>query len=287
MMGSITWFVVAIGITAALVLGLAVYGKAHWADATRALLARLEATRLPPTVTHYDARELEGLPAPVQRYFRAVLADGQPIITTVAVEHTGTFNVSQNGEQWKAFTSQQRVVTRSPGFVWNARMDVVPGMAVRVHDAYVGGEGTLYVAALGLFAMAEFHGTGDIAAGELMRFFAEATWYPTALLPSQGVRWHVVDDHAACATLKDGDITLTLLFHFGEDGLIDTVGAGARGRTVGGSSVPTPWHCRSWNYAIRDGMRVPLDGEAAWVLPEGAAPYFRGRVTQLSYEFAR
>jgi hypothetical protein len=51
--------------------------------------------------------------------------------------------------------------------------------------------------------------------------------------------------------------------------------------------VPTPWQCRIWNYAERDGMRVPLDGEAAWLLPEGPRPYWRGHVTRLTYELAR
>lgn len=33
-------------------------------------------------------------------------------------------------------------------------------------------------------------------------------------------------------------------------------------------------------------MRVPLDAEVAWLLPEGAKPYWRGRIIKLSYEFA-
>lgn len=41
----------------------------------------------------------------------------------------------------------------------------------------------------------------DLAEGEFMRFFAEAAWYPTALLPSQGVRWQAVDAHTASARL--------------------------------------------------------------------------------------
>ena len=40
-----------------------------------------------------------------------------------------------------------------------------------------------------------------------MRFFA--AWYPTALLPRQGVRWEAVDDRSARATLEEGDVTLT------------------------------------------------------------------------------
>src|SRR3712207_7361598 len=81
-----------------------------------------------------------------------------------------------------------------------------------------------------------------------MRFFAEAAWYPTALLPSQGVRWEAVDDSSAYATLTEGDISITMLFTFNERGLIDTVRAEARGRTVGGQVVPTPWQGRFWNY---------------------------------------
>jgi hypothetical protein len=64
------------------------------------------------------------------------------------------------------------------------------------------------------------------------------------------------------------------------------VRAAARSRTVQGVLVATPWHGRFWSYAVRDGMRIPLEGEAAWELPEGVWPYWRGRVTQIAYEFA-
>jgi hypothetical protein len=33
-------------------------------------------------------------------------------------------------------------------------------------------------------------------------------------------------------------------------------------------------------------MRVPTEGEVAWLLPGGAKSYRRGRVTRLVYEFA-
>ena len=49
---------------------------------------------------------------------------------------------------------------------------------MRVHDACVGGTGTLRVKALDLFPIADFHGTGEIAKSELMRFFAEVGWAP-------------------------------------------------------------------------------------------------------------
>jgi hypothetical protein len=115
------WLGLMLSMLAAAPVGLSAYGERRWAGATQALQRSLEAGRIddqcdqksPPT--RYDVRELEGLPAPVQRYLRAVLKDGQPIITAVTIDLAGTFNMSPMGEQWKPFTSRQRVFTRRPG----------------------------------------------------------------------------------------------------------------------------------------------------------------------------
>jgi hypothetical protein len=56
---------------------------------------------------------------------------------------------------------------------------------------------------------------------------------------------------------------------------------------VGGRIEQLPWEGRFWNYAEFDGVRVPLDGEVAWLTPEGAGPYWRGTIESLAYEFAR
>lgn len=278
------WLGLALGGIAALAIGLSAYGAVRWADSTRRLLARLGDGRVPATVTRYDAAELEGLPAPVQRYFRAVLTDGQPIITAVTFEMAGTFNLSATGEQWKAFTSRQHVIIRRPGFVWDARVAMLPGLTARVVDSYIAGQGLLRAAILGLFKVADLSGEGEIARGEFMRFFAEAVWYPTALLPSQGVRWVAVDARSAKATMADGPLTLTLLFRFNDEGLIDSFRAEARGSMVGKEMVMAPWEGSFSDYRTRDGMRVPNTGEVVWLRPDGRKPYFRGTLTALSYE---
>ena len=268
------------------IAGALVYGSFRWQSATNAMHAKLEAARLPVGPTTYSAHELIGLPAPVQRYVRAVLTDGQPMITAVTVEHTGTFNMEPTGDQWKPFSSTQRVITQRPGFDWEARIAVLPGLPARVHDAYIAGEGILHASLFGLVSVANLRGTPQMAQGELLRFFAEAVWYPTALLPSQGVQWEAVDDSAATATLKDGATTATLLFRFNADDTIDSVRAEARGALIGGVSVPTPWEGRFRSYELRDGMRVPIEGEVAWMFPAGPQPYWRGRISSMVYEFA-
>ena len=285
------WFGLALGLLVVVAVSVSAYGSTRWTDTTRTLTSRLEAARIDekvqsPSLLRYDSRELEGLPAPVQRYFRAVLKEGQPIIAAATVELGGTINMSAAGEQWKTFTSRQRVVTRRPGFLWDAQVAMLPGLTVRVVDSYIAGKGLLHAAILGLFTVADVSGGGEIARGEFMRFFAEAAWYPTALLPSQGVRWEAVDDRSANATIVDGPLTLTLLFRFNDAGLIGSFRAEARGAMDGKEMVMVPWEGSWSNYRTRDGMTVPFTGEVGWVRPEGRKLYFLGTVTSLSYEFS-
>jgi len=286
------WLGLVLCLLAATAVGLAAHGAKRWADTIRALTSRLEAARINEKVrpssspTRFDSRELEGLPAPVRRYFRAVLKEGQPIIAAATLELAGTINLSATEERWKPFTSRQRVVTRRPGFLWDAHVSMLPGVAVRVVDSYIAGEGLLRAAVLGLFTVAKVRGGGEIARGEFMRYFAEAAWYPTALLPSQGVRWEAIDDHSANATIVDGPLTLTLLFRFNDAGLIDSFHAEARGAGVGKDMVMLPWEGRLSDYRAHDGMTVPFTGEVAWLRPEGRKSYFIGNVTSLAYAFS-
>ena len=271
----------------ALYAGLTVFGAWRWTEATRGLVARLDASRVAGDAARYDAAEIADLPAPVRRYFQLALTDGQPIIRSVDVKHSGTFNMSTNIARWLPFTSQQLVSTNRPGFIWNARIMMFPGVPVRVHDAYITGEGLLRPSILGLFALTDVQGGGDIAKGELMRYFAEAVWYPTALLPSQGVSWQAVDDTSANATLTDGPIRLTMLFRFGDDGLVSSIYANARGQMVGATTVMMPWEGRMSDYRKQDGMTVPFTSEVGYITPQGEKPYFRGTITQLTYAFAQ
>ena len=280
------WTAIVAGVLGALSVTGVAYGAWQWGKGTRSMLARLEAARLPPATPRYDAHEIASLPAPVQRFFRAVLQDGQPIVTAVSVRHTGSMNMAEDAQQWKPFTSRQRVVTRRPGFDWDARIMMLPGVPVHIHDAYIAGVGILRGAVFGLVPVVNMKASPELSQGELLRYLAEAAWYPTALLPSQGVRWEAMDDDSARATLVDGGVTATLTFRFHADGTIDTVRAQSRSRAVGDVVAAAPWQGRFWRYGQQAGMRVPMEGEVAWILPRGAWPYWRGTNIAMTYEFA-
>jgi hypothetical protein len=274
-------------IAVALIVGL--LGNARWSRDTQVRMQALEATTLPVKARpqRYNDAELTNLPPVVRRYFTKVLNPNQPMVRRLYLEQTGTFNRSFTGEQWEPFTARQRVSVNRPGFVWDASITMSPGITVRVVDAYVAGVGSLQPSVFGLFDLGGSQGTADMARGELIRFVAEAVWYPTALLPSQGVKWTPVDDHTAQATLTDGPLSVTLTFNFNAQGFVERISSLERSALVNGVMLPMPWEVRLSNYQMQSGMLVPKEGEVAWLPTTGRVPYWRGTVEKFDYELPR
>ncbi|MDQ2100732.1 MAG: hypothetical protein QQW96_24190 [Tychonema bourrellyi B0820] len=279
----IKWIAI-IGVLILVSLGIAaIYGNYSWQSDTDRLRAKLTSGQRTIKPKIYDQKELEGLPAPVQRFFRTVIKDGQAIVSAVKLSQQGLFNLNEMEDKWSPFTATQLVITQRPGFDWDARIQMTPGLNAFVHDTYLLGFGSLHASLLGLFTLAKMHGAPENNQGELLRFFAEATWYPTALLPSQGVRWDAIDDTSARGTLTDGATTVSLVFQFNAQGAIDTIRAEARYRD---KLTAMPWCGRFWEYSVRNGMLIPLESEVGWEYPEGTRLYFKGRTTEINHEFA-
>jgi hypothetical protein len=174
---------------------------------------------------------------------------------------------------------------RPPGFVWDAHIRMAPGVTVHVRDALVHGRGSMEARVLGVYPVVSVEGTAAITAAALQRYLAEAVWLPTALLPEEGVRWSSLDASSARATISAGDATVSVDFHFGADSLVDRIYTASRERDVGGGrTVPTPWQGRFSQYELRGGYRIPLRGEVEWIMTDGPAPYWRGEITEVTFE---
>ncbi|MCC3156393.1 hypothetical protein LJ737_04040 [Hymenobacter sp. 15J16-1T3B] len=255
--------------------GVAALGTLRWNRATTRAVARLDQPAAAPPA--YQPEQLAGLPAPVARYFRFALAPGQLPVRRARLHEQGEFRTAPDAP-WSPFTADHHVQTMPPGFVWDARIWLLPVLPVRVRDAYLGGAGAMQDAFAGVVPVVDEAGRPDLNAGALLRYLAEAVWYPTALLPGQGVRWSPLDEHRALATLTDGSTTVSLEFHFGAQGEVVRVYTPARFRDVNGHGVPTPWGGTFGGYARLGGMMRPQRGEVSWFLPEGEFAYWRGRL---------
>jgi hypothetical protein len=261
----------------------------RWVATSEALRDRLHTGSTDRTPSVYRQASVAGLPAPVARYFRTALTDGQPLIRHAHIRWRGEFNLGRPGrDRWVPFFARQDFATQPPGFVWDARMNMTAGIPVLVRDALLGDAGSMHGAVLGLIPVVNVRDTPTVLASALLRYLGEAAWFPTALLPGHGVRWDAVDASTALATLTVGGTTVSAQYRFGADGLIASMSSNERS-FEDGRHPPSkhPWGGSYLRYEARHGMLVPAESEVAWHFPSGRFVYWRGTPGRIDYTFAQ
>jgi len=240
--------------------------------------------RQPPRVFRLD--DLKGLPAPVQRYLSKAISEGQPYVMAVHLRQRGEFRLGDRTSPWKPFTAEQTFTTSPSGFVWDATIEMAPFVPVRVVDMYKSGEGALQAKVLSTLTVANAQGTPELDEGELMRYLGESVWFPTALLPGQGVTWTPIDGRSARATIEHRGVRASLIFTFNDRDEVESVYAPSRARGVNGHYEPTPWTGYWRSYERHNGLLIPTEGEVEWNLPDGNLPYWRAHLESITYEGA-
>lgn len=278
-------FLISIAAIVLLATLLVIMALRRWDARTARMLANLMGQVPKGIPERYHENELEGLPEPVQRFFRACLDPGQPLIRHAAVTHEGTFRRSAGEDSWVPFTSTEHFNVQPPGFIWDARIRMMPLVPVVVRDNYMLGEAGMHGSIGGLVDVVNAASTPALREGALMRYLAEAMWIPTALLPSQGVQWSPLTDSSARATLRDEDLEIMVDFTFDAQGYIVESRAMRQGER-NGRYERHPWSGRCWDVREVQGMRIPMQAEVRWHYPEGDHPYWRGRITSMEFTWA-
>jgi hypothetical protein len=228
---------------------------------------------------NYHSSELAGLPEPVQRYFRYSLKDGQKYISYVRLKHGGLFRPSQSLD-WMPIEAEEYFSTKNPGYVWYAEIRPIPYTWLSARDTYSQGKGNVLAKLFSGVTVANSEGK-ESDQSAMIRWLSEAVWYPTALLPSETIRWEEIDNRSAKAFFTDRGRTVVGIFHFNELGEITSFTAD---RFMDKSLEK--FEGRYSDYKKFLGMKIPTQADATWHLKAGDYTYVRFNVTKIEYEKA-
>ena len=226
----------------------------------------------PVTDESFTYAQLDGLPPPVQRYFRRALPEGHFYISTVRLKHNGRFKTAPD-KNWVAIEGEQYFTTEPPGFIWQGTTRLFTA-----RDQYVAQRGRLVVRLLSLFKVVDAHGP-TVDQGELLRWLGESVWFPTNLLPSQRLRWASVDDHSARLMFDHEGLIVNYMVYFSDQDEI------IRMET---ERYMTPERLETWvgefsDYQRIHGVLIPTAISATWKLPEGDHTYVDFYVKEIRY----
>jgi len=219
----------------------------------------------------YTSKQIKDLPVPVQRYFRYSLEDNQPYISYARLQHGGQFRTKPD-QKWMSIEGQDYFTVQKPGFVWLGK---VPYFSAK--DVYIDGNGNLKVKLLSLIKIVDVEGE-EADRGELLRWLGEAPLFPTALLPSENLRWVPVDNNSAKVIFTDKNLTVDGIFYFNEEGQITQF---KTKRYKANTLENFTGYCG--DYRTVDGMNVPFHLEATWNLESGDFRYAKFKVKRIEY----
>eukprot|EP00585_Thalassiosira_rotula_P013744 CAMPEP_0196179074 /NCGR_PEP_ID=MMETSP0911-20130528/19465_1 /TAXON_ID=49265 /ORGANISM="Thalassiosira rotula, Strain GSO102" /LENGTH=298 /DNA_ID=CAMNT_0041447729 /DNA_START=8 /DNA_END=904 /DNA_ORIENTATION=+ len=219
-------------------------------------------------------RRIKQLPDVVQKYIKAVSHDVEKLADEEIVPFARSLRMEQEGElllngQFIDFAATEEFRTRykHAGFVWDAvtKTQCIPNlvaMPIHVCVAYVNGAGMAKAQLpMGIPVMVAQSNTPMLNQSELMRWAAEATLFPLALMPPNinientdhnmsaeetALKWlpsEEGDGNSAILELKHHTTTARLFFHFNSDTNLVTSIHGTRPKLIGGKYVMTNWGC--------------------------------------------
>ena len=254
------------------------------ANEIEALIA--ETKSVEPKIFTYTM--LAGLPDPVQRYFRHVLKDGQAYIQLVRMKAVGAFR-RPTSKHWTAFTTQQYLSTNPPGFVFEATMKQNAFVWFDIRDTYSHGAGGMFVNLFSGMNVLNESDVNELNLTSFLRWAGEAVLCPTALLPSQYIKWESLDSHSAKAIFTDGNNRGEYCFHFNEIGEIIRYESTDRYDKIDGTFQKVGSIAERSGYQEINGIMIPTQFLITRILPDGThEDFWKGTVTEIQFnEFAR
>ncbi len=195
-----------------------------------------------------------GLPAPVERFYRAVYGDSVPVIETVVIK--GRAEISPFGVKLPA-----RFI-----FVHNAGKDYrhyieatwfgLPVM--KVNESYVNGNSHFEL------PVGTYENDPSITQGAVLGLWAEASWFPSIWVTDARVHWESVDEKTALLYVPFGEKEENFVVRFDpETGLLDTMQA-MRYRDPGPQAKKILWITQNVGEKMIPGTRLSAAGSATW-----------------------
>lgn len=222
----------------------------------------------------FNYKKLEGLPEPVQRYFKFVLKENQPYISYVRLKHNGKFKTNLK-KSWIDITGEQYFTAEKPGFIWKGKTAMFVA-----RDMYISNEGRLTATLFSIYNVVDVHGKKQYNESELLRWLSESVWFPTNLLPSKRLHWFPIDANSAKLTFEYEGLSLFYIITFNEKGEIIQM---ETERFMDETRKET-WIINPDQYEEINGVTIPMHAEVFWRLKEGDFSYASFYVQKIEYD---
>lgn len=244
-----------------------------------AFILKESTTKSPKIIT---AEMLVDLPYPVRNWLEKSGIVGKPAIRTAHMEQVFEMKFKPDQNKWFHADAEQFFSSYPPAFVWTADLKIMPLLGAFGRDKFIRGEGEMLFKILSIIPVANDGYNPQINESALQRFLGEIIWIPSAALENY-VKWEIIDDHSAKATLSYMGTTGSGVFTFNDSGELEKFTA-MRYMGSGPEAKKLEWVVSALETKEMAGIRIPIRCSATWRLETGDWTWAQFEVKKYSFE---
>jgi len=248
------------------------FEKTFWADVKQQFLSN---NNLPTSLL--TEAELQPLPAPVQKYLHYAGVVNKPKVKNVRIVFDG--EMRSKGKDWFKFRSIQYNFFDEPTRLFFMKGKMF-GVTVPGYHHYIQKEAVMDIRLFGLFNMVKMEGE-EMNKAETVTLFNDMCLMAPATLIDKRIKWEAIDDKKSKAIFTNGNISITAILYFNEQGQLINFTSNDRYDVNGKQWIPfsTPVH----EYKNNNGYNILYKGDAVWHYPEGEFVYGKFILKEVEY----
>lgn len=217
------------------------------------------------------------LPSPVQKWLLNNGTVGIESINSVFLKQDLQMLMKPEQKQWSTATAKQYFTIDPPAFNWCVNLEMKPGIKLVGRDKFEKGKGEMEIKLLSLVPIVNSKNDEKINQASLQRYLAEIVWFPSAALSSY-ISWENIDENSARATMNYKGTEGSGVFHFDKKGDFKKFTAMRYKDTT-----LTEWVVNATKTELRNGIRIPVECNAAWKLEDGYWTWLKIKITHIEY----
>jgi hypothetical protein len=265
-----------------IVLAIAIgYSAWHFKDQyVQLATANLHQTASAPETTLTEA-DLQGLPAPVQKYLHYTQVVNKPKVRNFKVRFTGQIRKSEQSA-WMPFSADQYSFMDASTrlFFMNATMRSFP---ISAFHCFQNGDAFMDIRLFSLFKI-QYQTGAEMGIAETVTFFNDICCMAPAALIDKRIQWLETKGNEVKASFTNNNITISAWLFFDDQGaLVNFTSEDRYAASDHGIFRKVPWSTPIKSYRDYNGYHLPDFAITVYTYPDGDLRYGEFKIESIEY----